>query len=183
MELSLTLLFLWKTGCKELAKGYAESLLNVQLINFTKFRNFPFPSDDFYEAILNREKKFVKFKSTLVLENLYEWLILLDDKEFFQKANVELFNKAFADVSFQMWFYDSDDELKFFQGNLQMGTCFIMPKLKSYSQYKTVLKKILKEIDYKNFFAEKKGIPYISLIASLLYRQPINPYLYLKSLK
>lgn len=183
MEVTLALLFMYKTHNTDFARNYAIQLLNTQLVNYIKFKNFPFPYDDYYKAISNKEKKNVKFESSLVIENLYEWLIVLEAESVLDKETIQFCNKTFKDVSLQTWTYDKNDELKFYEGNRLTGESYVFPELKSYSQYKTVLKKLIKQIDYKSYVAEKRKIPFVSMIASRLYRMPVNPYLYLKDLK
>lgn len=183
MEVTLALMFMYKTDNIDLAQNYVIQLFNTQLINYIKFRNFPFPYDDYYKAISNKEKKNVKFESSLVIENLYEWLIVLGLENILDENTIQLCNKAFGNVSLQSWFYDKNDEFKFYEGNQLVGGCYVFPGLENYNQYKTILKKLMKQTDYKSYFAEKRGIPYISLIASRLYRMPIHPYHYLKNLK
>ena len=182
-EVSIMLFFLYRTGNVEFARNHTIKLLNTQLVNYIKFKNFPFPYDEYYEAISNKEKKTIKFESSLVIQNLYEWLIFLGAKEVLDKKTIEFCNNTFKGVSLQSWTYDKEEEFEFYGGNRFLGESFVFPAIKSFNQYKTILKKVIKQIDFKNYFSEKRKIPFVSIIASRLYRMPINPYLYLKELK
>lgn len=181
-EISLILLFLYRIGDLDTASNYVIGLLNYQSVNYLKYKSFPFPFDDYYEALKNSTSKDVPFTSSLVIENLIEWLVLLcgvNNKSF----NVEVFKKAFKDISMQAWSYSADEESKVYQGTRATGCCYIMPKFENGKQYKKVLKHFVKGLDYKKYLVEKKNISYIQLLASRLYRLPVNPYQFLKDLK
>ena len=181
-EISLILLFLYRCGDIESARNYAISLLKYQAINYRKFKRFPYPYDDYYEALKNQETNDEEFTSSLVIECLYEWLILLGgfDNKYLE---VKLITELFKDVSMQSWSFDEDEEVDVLQGNRMSGCCYVMPKFVTVKQYKKVLKLFIKGIDYKKYFLEKKNISFASLIASRLYRLPVNPYHYLKDLR
>lgn len=180
-EISLILLFLYRCNDVESAKNYAIGLLHYQTLNYRMFKKFPFPYDDYYEALSNNSQN-VPFTSSLVIENLYEWLILLngfDEKD----IDIKLCKETFKDVSMQSWFFNEEEETQVLQGSKLAGCCCVLPKFKNYAQYKKVLKQLVKGINYKKYIVEKKKVPYISLVASRLYRMPVNPYHYLKDLK
>lgn len=181
-EISLVLLFLYRCGDIESARNYAISLLDYQTVNYSKFKRFPFPYDDYYEALTNKSSKNISFTSSLVIEILYEWLVLLKgfDKKY---IDIDLCKETYKDISMQSWSYNEKEEDEVMQGSKTTGCCFVMPKFKNYKQYKKVLRQFIKGINYKNYISEKKKIPYISLVASRLYRLPVNPYHYLKDLK
>ena len=181
-EISLILLFLYKCGDVNSARSYAITLLNYQTINYIRYKRFPFPYDDYYEALNNKESNTVNFTSSLVIENLYEWLILLDgfDKKY---IDIDLCKETFKDVSMQSWSYSEDEERQVLNGKKTTGCCFVLPKFQNCRQYKKVLKQLVKGINYKTYIVEKKKISYISLVASRLYRLPVNPYHFLKYLK
>lgn len=181
-EISLILLFLYKCGDVNSARSYAITLLNYQTINYIRYKRFPFPYDDYYEALNNKESNTVNFTSSLVIENLYEWLILLDgfDKKY---IDIDLCKETFKDVSMQSWSYSEDEEIQVLNGEKTTGCCFVLPKFQNCRQYKKVLKQLVKGINYKTYIVEKKKISYISLVASRLYRLPVNPYHFLKYLK
>lgn len=181
-EISLILLFLYRCNDLESAKNYATILLNCQIINYRKFKRFPFPYDDYYEALSNKNSRNVPFTSSLVIENLYEWLILLDGLNE-KYIEINLCKETFKDVSMQSWTYNEEEEEQVLQGSKTTGCCCVLPKFKNHTQYKKVLKNIVKGINYKKYIVEKKNVPYISLVASRLYRLPVNPYQYLKDLK
>lgn len=181
-EISLVLLFLYRCGDVGSAKNYTTALLHYQTFNYRKFKRFPFPYDDYYEALSNKDSKNIPFTSSLVIENLYEWLVLLDgfDEKY---IDINLCKETFKDVSMQSWSYNEEEEEQVLQGSKTTGCCFVLPEFKNYTQYKKVLKQVVKGINYKKYIVEKKKVPYISLVASRLYRLPVNPYHYLKDLK
>ena len=181
-EITIVLLFLYKYGDTESARNYVISLLNCQSINYIKYKKFPFPYNDYYDALMESIKPKDKFESSLVIECLYDWLIILKGYEC-EDADVELYKKSFANVSMQLWMCDKEDEIKFYQGSRSIGCCYVMPKLVTIEKHTKILKKVAKNIKYKELISEKKEISYISLIASRLYKMPVNSYLYLKNLK
>lgn len=180
-EISIILLFLYESGDHESAKNYVFVLLGYQRLNYNINKIFPYPYDDYYEAMSNSRNSTTKFGSSVVLENLYEWEMILENANRC-KENLEPCIHTFKDVSFQLWTYDSSEELEFYKGNKRIGICYILPKFDSVKNYKKYLLKIYKNIKYKDYISEKKSISYISLIASRLYRMPVNPYLFLKYL-
>ena len=180
-EISILLLFLYKLNDIGSSKNYVISLLNCQAINYLKNKKFPFPYEDYYEALKASKSKKNTFNSSLVLECLYDWLILLNGTSD-EEIDLEIYKKTFKDVSLQLWIYDCEDEIEFYKGHKNTGCCYIMPELSTFDRRKKILRKIIKEIKFKDYLSEKKKIPYISVVASRLYKMPVNPYLYLKDL-
>lgn len=180
-EISILLLFLYKLNDIGSSKNYVISLLNCQAINYLKNKKFPFPYEDYYEALKASTSKKNTFNSSLVLECLYDWLILLNGTSD-EEIDLEIYKKTFKDVSLQLWIYDCEDEIEFYKGHKNTGCCYIMPELSTFDRRKKILRKIIKEIKFKDYLSEKKKIPYISVVASRLYKMPVNPYLYLKDL-
>lgn len=181
-EISIILLFLYNCKDYESVRGIVMTLLQYQRLNYEITKNFPFPYDDYYEALSNIRDKKTPFTSTVVLENLYEWQILVEDEKECD-ISIKTCEKTFDGISFQLWLYGVNEELLFYKGEKRIGTTFVMPKYKSVKQYKKVLLKIVRKIKIKDYISEKKNIRYVPLIASRLYRMPVNPYLYLQDLK
>lgn len=181
-EVSLFLLFLTKIGDIKSAKNYVQNLLEYQGLVYKKYNRFPFPYDDYYEAITNSRTHKTKFTSSLVIENLYEWFVILEEEKASEDFLLKI-NEYFENVSFQLWSFNNEEEIQFYDGDISVGTTYIFPQFKSTKIYKKQLKEITKNIIHKLFVSEKKNIDYISLIASRNNHMPINPYLYLNYLK
>ena len=181
-EISLVLMFMYKTNDYETLKNYSYTLLEYQRRNYKNHNIYPFPIDDYYEAMRNFRDKTIPFESSIVIENLCEWFVLFEEDSKKAQEALLFYKKEFKGISFQTWYYNSLEETEFYEGNKNIGTCFVMPEYKTLDEYKSILKKILKSIDNTNFISEKKNIQYISMIASRLYRMPINPYLYLEKI-
>ncbi len=181
-DISIILMFLVRFNDIVSAKNITISLLQFQGFNYKINSLYPYPNNDYYEAISSINKRTKDFKSTVVLENLYEWLFFIEGKNTETEQLIKNLNSIFKDVSFQLWFYSSEEEFDYFRGKIHIGTTIVMPKFNSIDKYCNVLINIFKKIKKNKYFVEQKNIQYVSFIASRHYRMPINPFFYLSYL-